>query len=94
MQCDRNNIKHAGNIQSLWLYFSVFQPRPRTYTCSCDWKGGDAKYVWNGTEFAFYEQHNIKANDLKKIKMMIDENSDLIIRHWNRYFGKEENNED
>ena len=57
-------------------------------------KGGDAKYVWNGTEFAFYEQHNIKANDLKKIKMMIDENSDLIIRHWNRYFGKEENNED
>jgi hypothetical protein len=31
---------------------------------------------------------------LKKIKMMIDENSDLIIRHWNRYFGKEENNED
>ena len=57
-------------------------------------KGGDAKYEWNGTEFAFYEQHNIKANDLKKIKMMIDENSDLIIRHWNRYFGKEENNED
>ena len=52
------------------------------------------EYVWNGTEFAFYEQHNIKANDLKKIKMMIDENSDLIIRHWNRYFGKEENNED
>jgi len=31
---------------------------------------------------------------LKKIKMMIDKNSDLIIRHWNRYFGKEENNED
>lgn len=49
-----------------------------------------------GTEqnLRFYEQHNIKANDLKKIKMMIDENSDLIIRHWNRYFGKEENNED
>ena len=56
--------------------------------------GGVAKYVWIGTDFAFYEQHYIKANDLKKIKMMIDENSDLIIRHWNRYFGKEENNED
>ena len=90
MQCDRNNIKHAGNIQSLWLYFSVFQP----IHVHVIGKGGDAKYVWNGTEFAFYEQHNIKANDLKKIKMMIDENSDLIIRHWNRYFGKEENNED
>lgn len=41
-----------------------------------------------------YEQHNIKANDLKKIKMMIDENSDIIIRHWNKYFGKEAQDED
>lgn len=57
-------------------------------------KGGDAKYVWNGKEFVFYEQHGIKANDLKKIKMMVDENSDLIIHHWNHYFGKEADDED
>lgn len=53
-------------------------------------KDGDAKYVWNSTEFIFDYQHNIKANDLKKIKAMIDENSDIIIRHWNNFFGKEE----
>lgn len=53
-------------------------------------KDGDAKYVWNGTEFVFDYQHNIKANDLKKIKSMIDENRDIIIRHWENYFGKEE----
>lgn len=57
-------------------------------------KGGDAKYIWNGEEFVFYEQHNIKANDLKKIKMMIDENKDIIVKYWRRYFGKEVDDED
>lgn len=57
-------------------------------------KGGDAKYVWDGTEFVLHEKHSIKANDLKKIKAMIDENSDIIIRYWNKYFGKEGDNED
>lgn len=57
-------------------------------------KYGNAKYIWDGKEFVFYEQYNIKANDLKKIKMMIDENSDLIIKYWNRYFGKEAKDED
>lgn len=57
-------------------------------------KGGDAKYIWDGKEFAFSEQHGIKTQDLKKIKKMIDENSDIIIRHWNKYFGKEADNED
>lgn len=56
--------------------------------------GGDAKYVWNGEEFAFYEQHGIKANDLKRIKMMIDENCEIIKRRWIKYFGKEAEYED
>lgn len=56
--------------------------------------GGDAKYVWNGEEFALYEQHSIKANDLKRIKAMIDENSEIIKRHWIKYFGKESDYED
>ena len=57
-------------------------------------KGGDAKYVWNGSEFAFYEQHGIKASDLKRIKSLVDENSDIIIRHWNKHFGKKVDDED
>ena len=51
-------------------------------------KDGYAKYVWDGKEFIFREQQNIKANDLKKIKSMIDENSDLIVKHWNHYFNQ------
>ena len=52
-------------------------------------KGGDAKYIWNGKEFIFHEQHGIKTNDLKKIKSMIDENSDIIVRLWEKVFRKE-----
>lgn len=51
--------------------------------------GGTAKYVWNGEEFAFIEQNNIKANDLKKIKSLIDENSDLIVKRWKEYFKQD-----
>lgn len=53
-------------------------------------KGGDAKYVWNGKEFVFQEQHGIKQSDLKKIALMIDDNSDIIVKLWNKVFGKGE----
>lgn len=56
-------------------------------------KGGDAKYVWNGKEFVFSEQHDIGTVDLRKIKTMIDNNSDIIVDHWMRFFYKK-NNED
>lgn len=36
----------------------------------------------------------IKASDLKRIKSLVDENSDIIIRHWNKHFGKEVDDED
>ena len=55
--------------------------------------GGDAKYVWNGKKFVFSEQHGINAGDLKRIKKMIDDNSDIIVNHWIRYFN-EKNYED
>ena len=29
---------------------------------------------------------NIKAGDLKKIEMVLDENKEMIIRTWNSYF--------
>lgn len=56
-------------------------------------KGGDAKYVWNGKEFTLQEIHGIKASDQRKIKVMVDENSDIIIRSWNSYFRKEVSDE-
>ena len=34
------------------------------------------------------EQQNIKTNDLKKIKTVIEENADIIIARWNEHFNR------
>ena len=47
-----------------------------------------AKFVWNGAEFELFEKQEIKANDYKKIKKVIDENADIIINRWKDYFEK------
>ena len=49
--------------------------------------GGMAKFDWNGAEFVLVEHRNIKAQDLRKIKDVIDENADLIIAMWNKHFN-------
>lgn len=49
--------------------------------------GGVAKFVWNGCEFVLLSKEGIKANDMKKIKFVIDENADLIVKRWNEYFN-------
>ena len=51
---------------------------------------GDAKYVWDGEKFTLLEKHDIKSADLRKIKMMIDENSDIIVNNWKRFFKQKE----
>ena len=38
------------------------------------------------TEFELSEKQGIKANDYKKIKKVIDENDDIIIKRWKEYF--------
>ncbi len=55
---------------------------------------GSAKFIWTGESFVLEDYHKIKANDLKKIGAMIKENEDIIIRHWNKYFGTDANDED
>lgn len=47
---------------------------------------GYAKYVWTGEAFELQDMQNIKAGDQRKIKAMIDENSDLIIKRWEELF--------
>lgn len=49
--------------------------------------GGMAKFDWDGEHFVLDEKHNIKANDMKKIKAAIDENIDIIISRWNEHFN-------
>ena len=46
-----------------------------------------AKFVWNGSEFTLLVKEKIKANNLKKIKAVIDENADLIIKRWEEHFN-------
>ena len=50
--------------------------------------GGMAKFEWNGTAFVLTEKQSIKANDFRKIKAVIDENADIIIKRWNEHFNK------
>lgn len=59
-------------------------------------EGAEGKVVfdWNGENFVLREQHNIKPNDLKHIKYVIYENSDIILKRWQEYFGKEVDDED
>lgn len=51
---------------------------------------GYAKFDWDGVSFVLCEQHGIKGNDLKHIKVAIDDNADLIIQRWQEYFKKRE----
>ena len=46
-----------------------------------------AKFDWNGKEFVLNEKEGIKVNDMKKIKSVITENSDIILNRWNDYFN-------
>ena len=50
--------------------------------------GGMAKFEWNGSEFVLAEKQGIKSNDFRKIKTVIDENADIIIKRWNEHFNK------
>ena len=53
-------------------------------------EGNDGYAVFDlvGDGFALREEHGIKANDLKKIQGVIDENKDIIINRWKEHFDK------
>jgi hypothetical protein len=50
--------------------------------------GGMAKFDWNGSAFILNEREGIKASDFKKIKQVIADNADIIVRRWHEYFDK------
>lgn len=53
-----------------------------------------AIFDWDGERFVLREKHNIKSNDMKRIAFVIDENADIILKHWQTYFGREVDDED
>lgn len=50
---------------------------------------GFAKFAYDeGTKsFSLSESKNIKPNDMKKIRTVIDDNTDIIVKAWNKYFN-------
>lgn len=40
--------------------------------------------------FVVRENKNIKANDLKRIKEVVADNKDIIIKRWNEHFKRNE----
>lgn len=51
-------------------------------------EGNDGYAVFDlvGEEFVLREKQNIKAGDMRKIKSVIDENKDIIIKRWKEHF--------
>ena len=47
---------------------------------------GYVKYELAGEEFVLKETQGIKAKDMKKIELTIEENKDIIISRWKEYF--------
>jgi hypothetical protein len=52
-------------------------------------KGGIAKFIWDGEKFALMGSQNIKVSDMKSITEVIEENKDLIIKYWVRFFNSD-----
>jgi hypothetical protein len=48
---------------------------------------GEAKFSWNGDRFVLEESRNVKHNDLRRIKDVISNNSDIIVKRWEELFG-------
>ena len=53
-------------------------------------EGNDGYAIFDLIDNAFVlrEKANIKTSDMKKIKFVIDENTDIIIKRWNEHFNK------
>ena len=48
---------------------------------------GEAKFSWNGDRFVLEKSRNVKQNDLRRIKDVISNNSDIIVKRWEELFG-------
>lgn len=48
---------------------------------------GEAKFSWNGDRFVLEKSRNVKRNDLRRIKDVISNNSDIIVKRWEELFG-------
>ena len=52
-------------------------------------KGGIAKFVWNDGNFTLMEGIGIKASDLRKISEAINDNKEVIVDYWIKFFNSD-----
>ncbi len=61
---------------------------PEVFRFYVEGNEGMAKFDWDGDKFVLVEKQNIKAGDMKKIKTVINDNADIIIKRWKEHFEK------
>ena len=49
---------------------------------------GYAKFELNNGFFILIESYGLKANDIERISDVVKDNTDIIIKHWNKYFNQ------
>ncbi len=49
---------------------------------------GFAKFDYDGNAFVLNKAQGLKTGELKKIKEVIDENTDIIMARWDEYFNR------
>lgn len=49
---------------------------------------GYARYELVGSSFILKESFGLKSNDIKRISQVIEDNTQIIIKHWNNYFNR------
>ena len=56
--------------------------------------GGRARFVFDDNDgtFSLSESTGIKSGDLKKITRVIEDNTDILIKTWNKYFKMDDEN--
>ena len=56
--------------------------------------GGRARFVFNDNDgtFSLSESAGIKTGDLKKITRVIEDNTDILVKTWNKYFKMDDEN--
>lgn len=78
---------YACNIRLFGYTFFFFSREHEPIHVHIEGADGYAVYDLKAGHFVQRFARNIKAGDIKKIEMVLDENKDVVIKVWNSYFN-------
>ncbi len=79
---------HARNIQIFGFSFFFYSKEHEPVHVHVEGASGFAKFDYDGTAFVLNKAQGLKTGELKKIKEVIDENTDIIMARWDEYFNR------